>query len=220
ARIRGAAALARRGRRAGRADAAMGCALLAHHRGARGARARGRRGRRGDDRRRQHRWRDTRDDHRHCARDLEGRPADGTRSGLRADCHRTTPEQRGAADQGCRAAALWLMAASILPLALDNVFYASNGQPIISGVSLAIEAGPSTIILGANGAGKSVLMRLMHGLLAPTSGRIDWNAPERPGAPRKQAMVFERPVMLRRSAYANVAYALKIAGLPEPQRGA
>ena len=32
-------------------------------------------------------------------------------------------------------------------------------------------------------------------------------------------MVFQRPVMLRRSAYANVAYALKLAGIQEPQRG-
>src|SRR5437773_10096201 len=62
-------------------------------------------------------------------------------------------------------------------------------------------------------------MRLMHGLLSPSSGRSEWTSPERPGAPRKQAMVFQRPVMLRRSAYANVAYALKLAGIQEPQRG-
>src|SRR2546426_114869 len=109
--------------------------------------------------------------------------------------------------------------APILPLRLADVSFAAGGRTIIDRVSLEIETGPSTIILGANGAGKSVLMRLMHGLLSPSSGRIDWNAPERPGAPRKQAMVFQRPVMLRRSAYANVAYALKIAGIPEPQRG-
>src|SRR5258708_5576785 len=108
--------------------------------------------------------------------------------------------------------------ASILPLRLAEVSFAAGGRTIIDRVSLEIETGPSTIILGANGAGKSVLMRLMHGLLEPSSGRIDWNAPERPGAPRKQAMVFQRPVMLRRSAYANVAYALTIAGIPEPQR--
>ena len=108
----------------------------------------------------------------------------------------------------------------ILPLRLADVSFAAGGRTIIDRVSLEIETGPSTIILGANGAGKSVLMRLMHGLLRPSSGQIDWNAPERPGAPRKQAMVFQRPVMLRRSAYANVAYALKIAGIPEPQRGA
>jgi tungstate transport system ATP-binding protein len=109
---------------------------------------------------------------------------------------------------------------SILPLRLAQVLFAAGGRTIIDRVSLEIEAGPSTIILGANGAGKSVLMRLMHGLLDPSAGRIEWNAPERSGALRKQAMVFQRPVMLRRSAYANVAYALKIAGIPEPQRGA
>src|SRR3954463_11941268 len=98
------------------------------------------------------------------------------------------------------------MAASILPLVLEDVAYAPRGQPLVTGVSLAIEAGPSTIILGANGAGKSVLMRLMHGLLAPTAGVIRWRES---GARRCQAMVFQRPVMLRRSALANVTYALE-----------
>jgi tungstate transport system ATP-binding protein len=96
----------------------------------------------------------------------------------------------------------------ILPLRLENVVYAAAGQPIIDGVTAEISAGPSTIILGANGAGKSVLMRLMHGLLAPSSGSIVWNGPD---ARRRQAMVFQRPIMLRRSAHANVVYALKLA---------
>lgn len=109
---------------------------------------------------------------------------------------------------------------SLLPLRIENLCFSAGGRAIIEDVSIEIEAGPSSIILGANGAGKSVLMRLMHGLLKPSSGRIDWNVPERPGAPRKQAMVFQRPVMLRRSAYANVAYALNIAGVREPERGA
>ena len=112
------------------------------------------------------------------------------------------------------------MSASVLPLALEGVSYASNGQAIISEVSLAIDAGPSTIILGANGAGKSVLMRLMHGLLAPTSGRVRWNEPAAASLRRRQAMVFQRPVMLRRSALANVIYALKVAGVPAAEREA
>ena len=109
---------------------------------------------------------------------------------------------------------------AILPLRLVDVSFAVGGRSLIDRISLEIGAGPSTIILGANGAGKSVLMRLMHGLLSPTSGRIDWYAPERQGAPRKQAMVFQRPVMLRRSAHANVAYALQIAGVPARQHAA
>jgi tungstate transport system ATP-binding protein len=109
---------------------------------------------------------------------------------------------------------------AILPLRLDDVSFTAGGRAIIDGISLRIEAGPSTIILGANGAGKSVLMRLMHGLLAPSSGRVEWNAAEERGARRKQAMVFQRPVLLRRSAQANVAYALKIARVAGRQRKA
>jgi tungstate transport system ATP-binding protein len=102
---------------------------------------------------------------------------------------------------------------SLLPLLLDDVVFEVGARRIIDGVSLLLEAGPRTIILGSNGAGKSVLLRLCHGLLRPTSGRIVWNAPELPGGPRRQAMVFQRPVLLRRSARRNVMYALKLAGI-------
>jgi tungstate transport system ATP-binding protein len=98
----------------------------------------------------------------------------------------------------------------MLPLTLDQVSF----RDIIKEVSLELEAGPSTVILGANGAGKSVLMRLMHGLLAPSAGRIAW---QRAG---RHAMVFQRPVMLRRSALANVVYALKLAGVQEAEKPA
>ena len=101
---------------------------------------------------------------------------------------------------------------SLLPLRLDAVVFAVAGRPVIDHVSLSVEAGPRTVIVGPNGAGKSVLLRLCHGLLAPTSGSIRWNALE-PSRPRRQAMVFQRPVLLRRSALANVEYALKLSGL-------
>jgi tungstate transport system ATP-binding protein len=95
----------------------------------------------------------------------------------------------------------------ILPLKLEAVSFLHVIKPL----SLELEAGPSTVILGANGAGKSVLMRLMHGLLPPSAGRIAWSSNGR------QAMVFQRPVMLRRSALDNVVYALRIAGVADAQ---
>jgi tungstate transport system ATP-binding protein len=107
---------------------------------------------------------------------------------------------------------------ALLPLRLDRLVFAARGRRIIDDVSLTIEAGSRTVIVGPNGAGKSVLLRLCHGLLSPTSGAVHWNAPEIPGAPRRQAMVFQRPVLLRRSALANVAHALGIAGLPRRNR--
>jgi tungstate transport system ATP-binding protein len=104
----------------------------------------------------------------------------------------------------------------VFPLELNEVCFASGGQRIIERVSLAIDGHVRTVILGANGAGKSVLMRLMHGLLAPNSGAIRWcGQPERAAA---QAMVFQRPIMLRTTAIANVAYGLKLAGMGKSER--
>jgi len=112
------------------------------------------------------------------------------------------------------------MAASghILPLTLRDVCFAAGGKRIIDGISAVIEAGPATIILGANGAGKSVLMRLMHGLLRPTSGSVAWRERGAERVRRGQAMVFQRPVMLRRSALANIVYALELARIPASAR--
>ncbi len=96
--------------------------------------------------------------------------------------------------------------------------FAAGGRAIVGPLTLDIAAGPSTIILGANGAGKSVLMRLMHGLLDPTSGSVVWSEGDPGRVRRQQAMVFQHPIMLRRSALANVTYALKVAGVPAVER--
>jgi tungstate transport system ATP-binding protein len=101
-------------------------------------------------------------------------------------------------------------ARSILPLRVDRLSYRASGLEIISNVSFQLDAGKRTVILGPNGAGKSVLLRLLHGLLPAASGQISWasNAYE---ASRNQAMVFQRPVMLRRSVRSNIEFALSIA---------
>ena len=106
----------------------------------------------------------------------------------------------------------------MLPLILENVSYVATGRTIIDRVSCEFAAGPRTVILGPNGSGKSVLMRLCHGLLTPTSGRVVWRGSVDDARPRAQAMVFQRPVMLRRAAVANVTYGLALAGVPKTQR--
>lgn len=105
----------------------------------------------------------------------------------------------------------------MLPLELNNLCFAVNGRAIIDRVSVEIGAGPRTIILGPNGAGKSVLMRLCHGLLRPTAGSITWRSGNHDPR-RRQAMVFQRPIMLRRSALANIVYGLKLAGVAPTER--
>ncbi|MBL6942585.1 MAG: ATP-binding cassette domain-containing protein [Rhodospirillales bacterium] len=98
---------------------------------------------------------------------------------------------------------------TILPLSLDNLSFRIDGKKLINNLSHRFNAGSKTIILGPNGAGKSLLLRLCHGLLEPTSGSVAWHA----DPAHKQAMVFQRPVMLRRSVAANVDYALSLKGL-------
>ena len=106
----------------------------------------------------------------------------------------------------------------LLPLALERVGFAAGGRAILADIDLVLEAGPRTMILGPNGAGKSVLMRICHGLLAPSEGTVRWAHPENPGEPRRQAMVFQRPVLLRRSVLANLTFALAVAGVPGHER--
>jgi tungstate transport system ATP-binding protein len=101
------------------------------------------------------------------------------------------------------------MVDSILPLKVQSLSYKVGATDAVRDVSFAIERGSRNIVLGANGAGKSVLLRLLHGLLVPSDGQIKW---ARADAKFKQAMVFQRPVMLRRTARENIEFALRVSG--------
>jgi tungstate transport system ATP-binding protein len=101
---------------------------------------------------------------------------------------------------------------------LRDVSFTAGGVAILERVSLTFDAGARTVILGPNGAGKSVLLRLCHGLLRPTAGTIAWQGAR--GRQRPDAMVFQRPVMLRRSVLGNVEYGLKLAGAGKSERRA
>jgi tungstate transport system ATP-binding protein len=107
---------------------------------------------------------------------------------------------------------------AILPLAFEGVGYAVRGAALLSDLSFVLEAGPCSVILGPNGAGKSLTLRLADGLLAPTAGRVRWLGAGGARAAEAKALVFQRPVLLRRSAAANVDYALRLRGLPRAAR--
>lgn len=94
-----------------------------------------------------------------------------------------------------------------LPLSFENASLRAGDVEIVSNLELDIVSGAPTILLGPNGSGKSTLLRLAMGLVRPTSGRITWGRRNEPD--ERLAMVFQRPVMLRRTAAANVAYALR-----------
>src|SRR5690242_4118361 len=102
---------------------------------------------------------------------------------------------------------------SDLPLVFDEVSLDAGATRLIDRVSLSIAPGAPTLIVGPNGAGKTSLLRLCMGLVAPSSGRISWGG-RVAAAPSRRAIVFQRPVMLRRTVAANVRFALAQAGLP------
>jgi tungstate transport system ATP-binding protein len=95
---------------------------------------------------------------------------------------------------------------SDLPVSFADVSLRIGAVEIVRDLRLDLGPGAPTVLLGPNGSGKSTLLRLAMGLVAPTRGRIAWGGRATPG--ERLAMVFQRPVMLRRTAAANVAYAL------------
>lgn len=100
-----------------------------------------------------------------------------------------------------------------------GLVFEADRRRLIDGMDLAVRPGRRTVVMGANGAGKSLLLRLMHGLIAPASGEIHWRGrPLDRAARRAQAMVFQRPVMLRRSARANLRFALSARGVGGVER--
>lgn len=94
-----------------------------------------------------------------------------------------------------------------------------GGREVLSGVSLDIVQGRCLVVMGANGAGKSQLLRVLHGLQAPSAGGVSWlGRPLDRAARDRQAMVFQRPVLLRRSVAGNLSFALAGKGFPKAAR--
>ena len=96
---------------------------------------------------------------------------------------------------------------SVLPLKVSGLTFVAEGKRLLDDVSFTLPKGGITALIGPNGAGKSLTLRLCHGLIAATSGRVKWQSADR----QRHAMVFQRPVMLRRSVKANVMHGLNVS---------
>jgi tungstate transport system ATP-binding protein len=107
-----------------------------------------------------------------------------------------------------------------MPLRVSKLSYAAGSRQILDSVSFELGQARRTIVLGPNGAGKSVLLKLCHGLLRPTGGEVRWNGATPDRARRRQGMVFQRPVLLRRSVEGNLLHPLKVRGVPRARRRA
>lgn len=98
-------------------------------------------------------------------------------------------------------------------LRVEGLTVRLSGRTVLEGLDFELHEGLS-VVLGANGAGKSVLLRTLHGLIPPAAGRMIW----RHGHPPRRALVFQRPVLLRRTVRAQLRFALACAGVPWRRR--
>jgi len=111
------------------------------------------------------------------------------------------------------------MSEAILPLKTRNLCFNASGKRIIDHINLSILDNNITVILGPNGAGKSVFLRLLHGLLIPTRGEVEWGGSViNEDLRKRQALVFQRPVMMRRSVADNIRFVLSLRDFPDRQQ--
>jgi tungstate transport system ATP-binding protein len=93
------------------------------------------------------------------------------------------------------------------------VSLALGGKTLLTELSCRIEAGGASVLLGPNGAGKSLWLGLAAGLREPSGGSLRWLGTGAAAGPRR-AILRQRPVLLRRTVRANLAYALSLRGVP------
>jgi tungstate transport system ATP-binding protein len=101
----------------------------------------------------------------------------------------------------------------VLPIEGSGITLARNGRRLLDDVDVSVGGPGLTVLMGPNGAGKSLLLRVLAGLLAPDGGTVAW-AGRHPDRARMPGIgfVFQKPVLLRRSAVANIRYALRAVG--------
>ena len=103
-------------------------------------------------------------------------------------------------------------------LSLRDIVVTRSGTRLIDGLTLSVPDNGTTVIMGPNGAGKSLMLRMLAGLIEPDAGTVHY--PAGTNVARDIALVFQKPVMLRRSVWANMAHALKIHGVARQARSA
>ncbi|MCV6585361.1 MAG: ATP-binding cassette domain-containing protein [Marinibacterium sp.] len=102
--------------------------------------------------------------------------------------------------------------ATLFPLTVTDAETRRRGKVLVGPVSMTLQPGGTTVVIGPNGSGKTSLLRLLNGAARISAGQIRW-ACSQAEARAEQAFVFQKPVMLRRSVLANLVYPLRMRGV-------
>lgn len=106
----------------------------------------------------------------------------------------------------------------MFPLRIAGMSFQPNGRRVLDGLDLELSGEGISVILGPNGTGKTLLLRLLAGLLPADGGTISWGGSPLPTA--RMAMVFQQPMLLRLSVFTNVEFALRPQSLSNAERRA
>ncbi|KIT15722.1 Glutamine transport ATP-binding protein GlnQ [Jannaschia aquimarina] len=101
---------------------------------------------------------------------------------------------------------------TLLPLNVRGAVTRRRGKILAGPIDVRLEGMGITIVIGPNGSGKTSLLRMLHGIARLSEGGIEWACPM-DEARKRQAFVFQRPVVLHRSVLANVAFPLRLRGV-------
>ena len=97
-----------------------------------------------------------------------------------------------------------------------------GGRPIIAGLDLAIRRGEFVCVIGPSGCGKTTALRLLAGLLKPSSGTVTYRGQPLTGPRQDIAVVFQdyaKALLPWRTAAGNIGLALESLGVPTAERG-
>jgi glycerol transport system ATP-binding protein len=110
---------------------------------------------------------------------------------------------------------------AIMSVALDHVTRVVDGVPTIRDVSLTLERGALSVLLGPTLSGKTSIMRLLAGLDKPTQGRVLVDGKDVTGLDvrkRSVAMVYQQFINYPSlTVYENIASPLRVQGRPKAE---
>jgi len=104
----------------------------------------------------------------------------------------------------------------MFPIQLDRVAFRPDGRSVLAGLDLTLDGEGITAVLGPNGVGKTVLLRMIAGLVPVPEGRLSWGGEAQPR--QRIAMVFQQPMILRSSVRYNAELGLRPLRLPATER--
>lgn len=108
---------------------------------------------------------------------------------------------------------------AVVPIVARGITIEIDGRRLLDSLDIEIGAEGVTAVMGPNGAGKSLLVRVLHGLIEPTRGHVECGGRPLDAAVRaRQAMVFQKAVLLRRSVAANIDFVLSLKGRADAAR--